>query len=166
MDGKRAAAGQGNAAPDRRETQAAREHAADERQFQADERETLADERERRADEREREADRREAALTERQRKADEREHDLDERGKERQQRQQAKFDRAAADTERGLAAWLVDPGKAIERAEALRTQAITAIEAFAMTEEEIARIHEQLAAARPGRRDEYRRTTEHAHAP
>jgi hypothetical protein len=53
----------------------------------------------------------------------------------------------------------LRDPGRLAKRAGELRTQALTAIEALARTEEEIARIHEELGAGRPGRRDEYRRT-------
>ena len=60
-------------------------------------------------------------------------------------------------------AAVLPDPSKAIERAEALRKRARTAMEALAGNEEEIARVHEQLAARRPERRDEYRRIAEQA---
>jgi multidrug resistance efflux pump len=84
-------------------------------------------------------------------------------RAEARRERQQAEIDRASAETERGLAAWLPDPIQQVKRAEELRQQAFTAIEALARTEDEIARIHEELAASRPGRRDEYRRTAEQA---
>ena len=212
MDGKRPAAGDENRASDQRETQVARENAADERQFRADQREAMADERERKAnerealaDERERKADRREAEADRRQREADEREQDLDDRGQAldlavdtlqqrtletiersralltvsadrlnrqeaavgraqaRRGRHQAEAERASAESERDLAAWQPDPSKQPERAEALRKQAVAAIEAFAMTEEEIARIHEELAASRPSRRGEFQRTAEQA---
>ena len=87
------------------------------------------------------------------------------ERDQARRGRQQADVERASAESERDLAGWLPDPAKPIERAEALRKQAAAAIEAFAGTEEEIARIHEELAASRPSRRDEYQRTAEQARA-
>ena len=81
-------------------------------------------------------------------------------RARARRERQQAEIDRASAETERGLLIGLPDPSKPIERAEALGTQTRAAIEAFAATEDEIARIHEELAATRVGR-GEYRRTAE-----
>jgi hypothetical protein len=46
-----------------------------------------------------------------------------------------------------------------------LRRQALTAIEAFAASEEEIARAYEELAASRPERRGEYLRAAEQARA-
>ncbi|HUK73181.1 MAG TPA: hypothetical protein VLW50_31275 [Streptosporangiaceae bacterium] len=39
----------------------------------------------------------------------------------------------------------------------------MTAMQAFAGTEEEVARIFEELASGHPERRDEYRRTAEQA---
>jgi hypothetical protein len=75
-----------------------------------------------------------------------------------RRERQQAQIDRASAETERGLATWLPDPAQAIERARELRQKSLMAIEAFAASEEQIARLHEDLAASQPSRREEYRR--------
>ncbi|HET6908532.1 MAG TPA: hypothetical protein VFH54_04270, partial [Mycobacteriales bacterium] len=60
-------------------------------------------------------------------------------------------------------AAALPDPSKAIERAQALRKRTQAAMEALAANEDEIARVHELLAARRPQQRDEYRRTAEQA---
>jgi len=80
-----------------------------------------------------------------------------------RRERQQAEVDRASAETERGLATWLPNPSPAIERSMQLRHKVLTAIEAFATNEEHIARLHEDLAASHPGRRDEYRRVAEQA---
>ncbi len=57
------------------------------------------------------------------------------------------------------------DPGRQVERARALRSQALAAIAAFAATEEEIARIHDDLAARHPGRRDEHHEIAGHARA-
>lgn len=54
-------------------------------------------------------------------------------------------------------------PGEAIERARALREQAVVAMEALATREDEIARVCEELASRRPERRDEYRRAAERA---
>jgi hypothetical protein len=55
------------------------------------------------------------------------------------------------------------DPSEAIEQAKVLRERAMAAMEALAANEDQIARIHEELAASRPERRDEYRRTAEQA---
>jgi hypothetical protein len=55
------------------------------------------------------------------------------------------------------------DPSEAIERAKVLREQAMAALEALAVNEDQIAHVHEGLAASRPERRDEYRRTAEQA---
>ena len=55
------------------------------------------------------------------------------------------------------------DPSEAIERAKVLREQALAAMEALAANEDQIAHIHEELAASRPKRRDEYQRTAEQA---
>jgi hypothetical protein len=46
-------------------------------------------------------------------------------RAEARRGRQQAEVERASAESERDLAGWLPDPGKPIERAEALRKQAV-----------------------------------------
>ena len=62
-------------------------------------------------------------------------------------------------------AARLPGPGGPVERARALRSQALAAIAAFAATEEEIARIHDELAAHHPGRRDEHHEIAGHARA-
>jgi hypothetical protein len=70
------------------------------------------------------------------------------------------------AEIKREHAAVLPDPGEAIERAKTLHQQALRAMEAFAATEEEIARAYEQLAVRRPDRRDDYRHTrNRHAEA-
>jgi hypothetical protein len=61
------------------------------------------------------------------------------------------------------VAAWRPDPGQQVRRAEELRKQACAVIEGLARTEEEVARIHEELAVSQPGHRDEYRRAAEHA---
>jgi len=46
-----------------------------------------------------------------------------------------------------------------------LREQAVAAMEALAVREDEIARIFEELAVGRPARRDEYRHAAERARA-
>jgi hypothetical protein len=80
-----------------------------------------------------------------------------------RRERHQAEIYRASAEGERKQAVVLPDPSKAIERAKALRKRARTAMEALAGNEDEIARVHELLAARRPEQRDEYRRIAEQA---
>ena len=80
-----------------------------------------------------------------------------------RREREQAEVDRESAESGRDLGAWLPDPGRPIERALALRKQALTAIEAFAANEDQVARVHEEIAASRPDRRDDYRRIAEQA---
>jgi hypothetical protein len=57
----------------------------------------------------------------------------------------------------------LPDAGPMIERSQRLRQQALTAIEAFAANEEQIARLHEDMAASQPRHREEYRRVAERA---
>jgi hypothetical protein len=190
-DAATAAANPGIGQTAQRETLAARERAADERQFRADERERLADERERAADLREAELDEREQELVERGQQLRAAVEDLEQRtlatierarallarsGKHldrqeetvrrrqaRRERQQAEVDRASAQTERGLTAWMPNPGPAIERSGQLRQKVLTAIEAFAVNEEHIARLHDDLAASHPGRRGEYRCVAEQA---
>ena len=188
MDGKRPTAAQGSAASNQREALAdERERAAGEREARANERERLADEREALANERERKADEREQDLDKRGRALGLGVETLEQRTLEtiarlavsaqrlsreeaglkrdeaRRGRQQAEIDRASAESGRGLVAWLPDPHRLVKNAEELRKQALTAIEALARTEEEIARVHEELAASRPDRRDEYQRTAEQA---
>lgn len=77
-------------------------------------------------------------------------------RGDARRERHQAEIDRVSAESEREQAAVLPDPGRAIEAGRA-------AMEALAAREDEIADVHELLAARRPEQRDEYRRTAEQA---
>jgi hypothetical protein len=67
------------------------------------------------------------------------------------------------AQSKREHAATLPDPSGAIEQARELREQAVAVMEALADREDEIARIYEDLASGRPGRRDEYRRTAAQA---
>ena len=168
-----------------------RERAADQREARADERERLADQRERAADQREAELDERERELVERSQHLSTAIDDLETRALEaiersrallarsgkrldrreetmrrqqaRRERQQAEIERASAETERDLATWLPDPAPAIERSKKLRQQTLTAIEAFAANEEQIARLHDELAASQPNHRDEYRRVAEQA---
>jgi hypothetical protein len=114
--------------------------------------EALADERERTAGEREQELDKRGRALgsgveTLEQRGLEtierlalsaqglNREEAGVKRAEARRERQQAEIDRASAESERGLEAWLRHPGRLAKRAEELRDQALTAIEALARTE-------------------------------
>ncbi|HEX6932381.1 MAG TPA: hypothetical protein VF162_09580 [Streptosporangiaceae bacterium] len=79
--------------------------------------------------------------------------------------RDQAAIDRESAEGERNLAASRRDPGQVIERSVVLRRRARAAIEAFAASEDEVARIHEELAAGDPERRVEYQRAVEKARA-
>jgi hypothetical protein len=178
-------------ADDRERLADERQHTADERETRADDRERAADERERAADLREAEMDERERELIERSQQLSTAVEDLEmrtmatiersrallarsdrrlnreeatvRRQQARRERQQAEIDRAAAETERGLAAWLPNPGPAIERSRRLRQRAIAAIEVYAANEEQIAGLHEDLAASQPGRREEYRRVAEQA---
>ena len=188
MDGKRPTAGQGSAASDQSEAPSdergrapdEREARASERERLADEREALANERERKAEEREQELDKRGRALglgveTLEQRTLETiarlalnaqrltREEAGLKRDEARRERQQAEIDRASAESERGLAARVPDPSGLVKHAEELRQQALTAIDALARTEEEIAAIYEELAASQPDRRDKYQRTAEQA---
>lgn len=81
-----------------------------------------------------------------------------DQRPDRRREREQAEVDREAAEGARRGGLWPPGARGQIERAKALREQAVAAIEAFARTEEEIALLHEQLAAASPTDRGEYLR--------
>ena len=183
MDSEKAASQAGNMASDQR--------AADEPEYTAGEREHMADQREHTADERERQADERERKLGEREREAGLDAETLDqhtleaidraryllalsaerlnrqearvERGQAGRPREQAEIDRASAEGARGLAAMERDPAVAIRRSVALRRQAQAAIENFAVNEDHIARIHEELAASDTDRREEYQRIAERA---
>jgi hypothetical protein len=177
MDGKRPSAEPGNGASRQGHAQAGRERKADERERRADERERAADERERELDERARALGYAAGTLAQRTREAIERSrallaasaHRLDRqeaavnRSEARRDREQAEIDRAAAETERGLAAQPPNPGRPVKRSWALREQALAAMTVFATTEEEVARVHDKLAASHPGRRDEYQRIAEEA---
>lgn len=76
-----------------------------------------------------------------------------------------AAIDRETAEGGRGLAAPLPNPDQSIRRARALRERAAGAIAAFATTEEELAWIHEQLAATSSDRGDVYRHAAQQARA-
>jgi hypothetical protein len=137
----------------------------------ADEREALANGRERKADEREQDLDRRGRALglgveTLEQRTLEtierlalsaqrlNREEAGVKRAKARRERQQAAIDRACAESERGLQAWLPDPSPAVNRAEELRKQALTAIEALARAIVCHLVVHGELLGGAAHRRD------------
>jgi hypothetical protein len=77
-------------------------------------------------------------------------------RAQAHRERQQAEISRAAAGTERRLADWMPDPSSLTERAESLRKHARLAIQAFAASEEETARLYQDLAARHPEHRAEY----------
>jgi len=164
---------------DEREHEANRREAqADERDHQADEREHEANRREAQTDERDRRADEREWSLDETARKVGQppdaraQSHveaiarargllalsgqrlDRQEAGAARaralQDRQQAAAGRASVAAEQDLAAWLPDPGTLIERGEAQRQRAVTAVQAFAGIQDQVARLHEELASRHP----------------
>ena len=181
------------AADQRERTADQREALDDERERRADERERRADEREAAAAERQREIDERERELVERTRRAGVAIETLEQRtleaiarsrallelsgehlnrqeaavrrGQASRGRHQAEADRASAESERAVTGWLPDPAKLIEHGVALHQQARTVIEALAATEDEIARLHEALAARHPERREEYLGTAEQARA-
>ncbi len=180
MDGEKAAAKAGQRAPVQR--------AADEREQKANERERAADEREQKADERKQKADERKRAreLTLGLDAEAEEQHTLEsidrardllalsaerinrqearmQRARARRAREQEEINRESAEGARGLAALQRDPTAAIQRSEALRRQARKAIENFAASEDRIARIHDELAASDPDRREEYQRIAEKA---
>jgi len=69
------------------------------------------------------------------------------------------------AEAKREHAAVLRDPREVIEQARVLREQALAAMEALAANEDEIARLHEELAARRPERPDDRRFTRLIRHA-
>ena len=86
-------------------------------------------------------------------------------RAQARRWRHQAEINRESAESERGLTALLPDPATLIEHSVALHKRALLAIGDFAAIEDQIARLHEDLAARHPERRQEYRDTAEHARA-
>ncbi len=164
--------------------------ALEERERRANEREALADEREAVAIQRDSEADLREKGLDERERShadsvealqqrmletigharallaADRHLHHRQQpaaaRSAERTGRQQLASGRSPAQSEH-LAADRLELSQQLEWAAALRQQAAAAIAALADTEEKIARFHDQLAAQRPDRADQYRRSAAQA---
>jgi hypothetical protein len=161
-----------------------REQLADEREREDDRRETALVERLREVEERERELDERRRALGEPAKTLEQQALEAIERSRslmslsgERldrweaaimrsqagRERQQAEIDRAVAESERAQAAMPPDPGKAVEQASALGKQALTAIEAFPAKQDEIVRIHEDLAAECLERRDECMRAADPA---
>jgi len=177
MDARRAATDPGTTQAAEQETMVARERAADLREAELDERERKADERERELVEQGQHLStaiedlesrtlatiERSRALLARSGKRLDRQEEVVRRQQAHRERQQAEIDRASAETERSLSTWLPNPGQAIERSRQLRQQTLTAIEAFAVNEEQIARLHEDMAASPPSHRDEYRRVAEQA---
>lgn len=183
MGDKKAAVEPGHAAS------AQPEALADQRERKADEREREADRREAALTRRQQETDERERALQERARRlgadfltleqrtlaAIKRSRALLALSEQRLDRREPAVKQVAAGrdrhqaevaaSEREQAARLPDPSKRIERAKVLRKWALATFEAFAANEEEIARIHEELAARRPERRDEYQCVAEQARA-
>jgi len=175
------------------QTVAARERDADERQALVDERERQADEREAVADQRDRQVDERDwefdehiqrlgmtvldlkqrtqasiersRALLARSGETLNRDKERLRRSQERSRRQQAEIDRASAKSARGLSVLPPDSGSVIDRSRQLYQQALTVIEAFAASQEQVADINEDLAASRTSHREEYRRAAEQARA-
>lgn len=168
-----------------------KERKADERETLADGREQQADRREAAATEREQQVDKREQELQKHgrvlgaavegleQRLLDtiersrallalsEQRLNRQEAGVRRAQahreREEAEITRATAETEQRLSDWLPDPRSLTERGQSLRKQARLALQAFASSEEQAARLHQDLAARNPGRRQEYLNAAEQA---
>jgi len=67
------------------------------------------------------------------------------------------------ADSKRERAVGRLSPGEVIGQTRILREKGMAAMEALAANEEEIARLHDELANTRPDRRDEYQRTADQA---
>jgi len=80
-----------------------------------------------------------------------------------RQGRQQAAVDRASAESRRKQGAARPEPAALAERSRLLRQQSLATLAALAANEEEVARVHEDLAARHPAGREEYLRIAEHA---
>jgi hypothetical protein len=93
--------------------------------------------RERAADERQASIERSRALLA-RSGEALERDKERLRRSQERDQCQQAEIDRASAKSARGLSALPPDSGSVIERSKQLYQQALTVIEAFAVSQERV----------------------------
>jgi hypothetical protein len=157
-----------------------REHRSDEREIQAAKAEVRAEEQERELGERERRlggpaqgifggqvADHieRSRALVEATQQRLQRRYEARDRVNDRAERQQAEVDRASAEGARSRTVWRTPDRRPIERAEALRERTCEVLEAFAAAEDEVARVHEELAASNPGHRDQYRRAAEEAHS-
>ena len=138
----------------------------------ADDRERRLDDRERRLDERSRTLGREVASAEQRTREAIERSQVLLaarearrnrsdaalRRAEERHAREREAVERAAAERERERAAEPPDPAQVIERSRWLRKKIAASLEAFAVTEEEVARVHEELAARRGDGGEKHRR--------
>jgi hypothetical protein len=75
-----------------------------------------------------------------------------------RQGRQQAAVDRASAESQRKQGAGHPEPADLAKRSRLLRQQSLVTLEALAASEEEVARVHEDLAARHPAHREDYLR--------
>jgi hypothetical protein len=181
---KREASERGRQADERERAADERERLADERERAADERERAADERERLADERERRQDERSrllglevASAEQRAREAVERSRVLiaareerrarseaaRRRAEARRVRQGAEAGKAAVELRRKGAAAPPDLVGVMERSRWLRGRVAASLEAFAVIEEEVARVHEEMAARRPGGGHKYRQISQEA---
>jgi hypothetical protein len=156
-----------------------RERHADDREREADDRQALADERDHVADDREAQLDqhgrelripvvsvsqrametirRSRDALSASGQRLDRSEATL-RRAAALVAREQADIDRASAQGTRDLQHQLPDPGEHIERATLLRKRIADTASALAWEHEEIARIHDEMAARRPSEAAEYLR--------
>jgi len=83
--------------------------------------------------------------------------------GRARLARQQAEVDRASAESGRKQASAPPEPAALARRSRLLRQQSLEMLEALAASEEEVARVHEDLAARHPGGRDDLLRVAEQA---
>lgn len=186
------AAGERHARANDRERQAdEREALADRREHIANQREALADERERAADRREVAQNERQRQLDERARAPGwamagveqrvlgtiersraflalrtervDRQNAAVKRSQAHDERQQAAVERAAARRERHLAGWQPDPSDLSKRAKVLRADVRAAIQAVAASEDEVARVHDELAATNPEHHGEYQQAADRA---
>jgi hypothetical protein len=80
-----------------------------------------------------------------------------------RQGRQQAEVERASAESERTQAGAIAEPTVLAERARRLRQQTLETLAALAANEEEVARVHEDLASRHPEGREDFLRVAEQA---
>ena len=77
--------------------------------------------------------------------------------------REQAEVDRRSAEGARGLHRQVLDPANSSNAQRELRERIAASAAALARTGEVVARIHDELAARRPGGAGEYRRTADAA---